>query len=589
MNDRTDRDQDYESVRWEESLLNARECLELANKDQIHPNQLYEFFAQQVPRLTVIYLKSENGRKPLLSKSNRPDGKYVVAFTDIEAARKVVVQYPQFLEISEEPALPFLIKAFRSDSEGVVLNPGFPSRLFLVKQHLSGFILEYATQKLSQLPGAWIPTHNDNFLLVEYKPGAYTTAIYSSEKDANYVAQKAGGKVVLHPWNLIFERCATLNAPAPYLHFGLPEQNLLTPEQVHKIMQGPKMGYVEPVVTTYPFISTQPQVEHISPSQVISTPPLQSEIKPAPVESPISNHGDVPTNHAPFTTPEVQTVLDQAPKVDTSEKLVPNIQVQQDPVVVEENKKIEDPVPFPDKPIDDRNSSTAIPIEKQELQNKETEEILNKDIVTTEKPIEKTMESSVSSSVTESKEVTRTEELLKHQDEPVNDVSSPVTKQEPSEVKQQAEVPPIRQGNQQVAPDVKTGLERLERATIAGQGSTNAWEVCQVLAEIRRIWVIADPDGNMVILAGQDQTPIVDFFTSDSYAYDLIQEAKQQNPKLPKMTPRLVSTKKLYRALASRHTIVWINRTSSIAWTSPMGDTLPYVLQLMMQMEREKN
>jgi hypothetical protein len=139
-----------------------------------------------------------------------------------------------------------------------------------------------------------------------------------------------------------------------------------------------------------------------------------------------------------------------------------------------------------------------------------------------------------------------------------------------------------------VDPDVEAGLKKLERATIEGQGMANGWEVCRAMAELRRIWVIVDHEGNMVILAGQDQSPIVDFFTSERHARNLIEEAHRKNPQLPPMTPRLVSTKKLYRALAPRKPIVWINRGSPEAWTSIMGDTLPYVLQLMEQLEKEK-
>lgn len=72
------------------------------------------------------------------------------------------------------------------------------------------------------------------------------------------------------------------------------------------------------------------------------------------------------------------------------------------------------------------------------------------------------------------------------------------------------------------------------------------------------------------------------------YAQRLIDEAHKNNPSLPPMYPQLVSTKKLYRALSPRQPIVWINRGSSGAWTSVMGDTLPYVLQLMAQLRKEK-
>jgi hypothetical protein len=155
------------------------------------------------------------------------------------------------------------------------------------------------------------------------------------------------------------------------------------------------------------------------------------------------------------------------------------------------------------------------------------------------------------------------------------------------EAKQQEQAAEIASPSRPIDPQVAAGLKKLEKATIEGQGMGNGWEVCRAMAELRRIWVVVDPDGNMVILAGQDQSPIVDFFTSEAHANRLIEEARQKNPNLPPMTPRLISTKKLYRALAPRKPIVWINRGSPEAWTSIMGDTLPYVLQLMGQLQGE--
>lgn len=379
-------------------MLNTREYLELASTKQVSPDELYRFMATQVPELAVLYQVTEGSKKPFLAKGNAPDRRYVVAFSDAEASAVVKVDYPEYMKREEEAALPFLLKAFRSDAEGIVLNPGLPSRLFLNKGYLKELIREYAAEQLAKMPGPWVPTMEQNVLLVEYKKGQYTVAVYLREEDAGAVTQKSGGKPVQRTWSEVLERCRQLGADAPYFHYGLPEQIPFTKEQATRL-----------------FASVQPK-------QVTETPSKTENITP-----------------------------------------------QQ-------------------RPID---------------------------------------------------------------------------------------------------PDVAAGLKKLEKATIEGQGMGNGWEVCRAMAELRRIWVVVDPEGNMVILAGQDQSPIVDFFTSEVHANRLIAEARQKNPNLPAMTPRLISTKKLYRALAPRKPIVWINRGSPEAWTSIMGDTLPYVLQLMGQLQGE--
>jgi hypothetical protein len=377
----------------------------------------------------------------------------VVAFTDVEATRVAQVHHPQYVKMSEEPALPFLIKAYRSEADGVILNPGHSSRLFLAKTLLKSFIREYATEQLAKMPGPWTPSMDQNLLLAEVEKGRYTVAVYVSEADARYVADKLGGVVRQPSWTEIRERCLKLGATAPYFHFGLPEQILLTEQQIERIFGAPLHSFQKK--------QNQALVGEIWENATMSKW-AQNQASVAPVGLP---------------SPSASSQRAQA----------------------------------------DEQDSKQLP-----------------------------------------------------------DSGHPEGKQVP--------YPPV---NRPIDPEVEAGLKKLEKATIEGQGLGNGWEVCRALAELRRIWVLVDPDGNMVILAGQDQSPIVDFFTSPRHAERLIEEARQKNPNLPPMTPRLISTKKLYKALAPRKPIVWINRGSPEAWTSVMGDTLPYVLQLMSQLQKE--
>jgi hypothetical protein len=152
-----------------------------------------------------------------------------------------------------------------------------------------------------------------------------------------------------------------------------------------------------------------------------------------------------------------------------------------------------------------------------------------------------------------------------------------------TEKKEEQEPTQQQQFDPSIPEDVQYGLRVLETATNEGQGMANGWEVCRALADLRRIWVIVDMEGKMVILASQNENQVADFFTSQEYAQTLIDEAHGRNKSLPPMVPRLISTKKLFRALAPTSCVIWINRGSPNAWTSIMGDTLPYVLQLMAQ------
>lgn len=520
---------DCELMYGEEGSLNARECLELVSKDQMRPDQLYEFFANRVSRLVVLYQKSDSGKKPFLSRGNKPGSKYVVAFTDLDAARQVQVHHPNLIEMVEEPALRFLIKAYRSDADGIVLNPGLASRLFVVKHHVLQLMREYAVTKFSQLPGAWVPTLNQNLLLVEYQKGLYTVAIYTSVEDAGFICQKSGGVAVQHPWEVIFDRCRQLKAPAPYLHFGLPEQTPLTYQHAEKIWRGKRNGYVEeePFIHDFMVKASAPEPQKIE--EAVQKPEKQTEQSyqhPEPVE---------PKNLEPKKTAKEQTI----------------VEVKRNPYSIKNQKSPGSEIYVGANQV---KQNDEWPVRSNARSAREDVRQLKPSV------------ESVHSRKNDPK-------LHRNQPAPLPAPPPPRPAQAPSAL---------------ADPAIEAGLKKLERATVEGQGMANGWEVCRAMAELRRIWVVVDPEGNMVILAGQDQSPIVDFFTSSRHAQVLIDEAHQKNPSLPAMTPRLVSTKKLYKALAPRQPIVWINRGSPEAWTSIMGDTLPYVLQLMSQLEKEK-
>ncbi|TCS95068.1 hypothetical protein [Hazenella coriacea] len=495
--------------------MNARKYLELANRGQMNPEQLMDALVVELPKLMILYQKSDAGKKPFLSKGSQPTEKFVVVCSDLDAARTIQVSHPQMVELVEEPALPFLIKAYRSDATGILMNPGLPSCLFMVKSQLLKLIREYAVHKLSQLPGPWIPTMNQNLLLVEHQKGNYTVAVYSDIEDAEYVSKKSGGTVIQHPWSVVFERCYQLKAPAPYLHFGLPEKCHLLPKHMQKIQHGPHAGYVESQHVAHPFVMNEKQ------------PELE----------------------------KIESVLEQSPQLDDKKDEKQGSKVLQEQVMkptISENEG--QPSTGQANESIKQESPVLVKEEKPHIP------IVGKEGIIIQKPSQEAPKSS-----------------------PPIQKEKPQPKLEPSPAVQK----PIQR--KPIDPAVKLGLEKLEKATVEGQGLANGWEVCRAMAELRRIWVVVDPEGNMVILAGQDQSPIVDFFTSERHAQILIDEAHRKNSQLPSMIPRLVSTKKLYRALAPRHPIVWINRGSTEAWTSIMGDTLPYVLQLMSQLEKEKN
>ncbi len=444
--------------------MDVRHYLKRANMNQIGLNELFHLFARQVSNWVVVYQSTGAEKTPFLAKGDHPDSFYVTAFTDEEATNAIQVDFPQYMEVVNEPALSFLLTAYRSRADGIILNPGHDERLFLIKPNVQELIRLYAVEQFRNMTGPWVPTMDGNFLLVEHEKDHYTVTVYLSEDDAEYVAKKSGGQALQHSWEQIEERCRELGAQAPYFHFGLPEQSPFSKAQAQAIYTG-----------SHGKCPAEAKQEKITADQMLK------------------KEGALPTSVVPV------------------------------PASVE-------------RPLPEHLSQSPVSGKKEDIKQSRVP-------------------------YTESENTTHN--LSK--DKP------PLEKQRP------------------IPPDVAAGLKKLEKATIEGQGMGNGWEVCRAMAELRRIWVVVDPEGNMVILAGQDQSPIVDFFTSANHAKQLINEACKKNPDLPPMVPRLISTKKLYRALAPRQPIVWINRGSPEAWTSIMGDTLPYVLQLMSQMHNGKN
>lgn len=599
-------------INEEEDNVNVKEFLQQANGGQWNSERVYEFFVKNISTLFVLYIRAGIDKNPFMTRGNSPGQFFTVAFTDQEATEQVRLQEKYKVELVEEPILPFLLRNFRSQNPGLVLNPGLPSRFYLNKNQLHQLITEYAVHQLSQMQGAWIPTMNDNMLLVEYQQQSYTVAIYARKEDAELMCEEAGGMAVLHNWDAILARAKKVNAQSLFLHFHLPEQMYLSSEHMEKILKGTKQGFQEITPTTH---SYQVRVigEESEPEQVETQPQQAGQVeKPSDpkVQEPHLSQPEAFAQGAFVQQEEPKEEKSYEPHVSQStlEEIVQEKRESQEEAASNLDTKLEEvqEAKSAKKSRPNQVTKSYYPSERSNpysIKNKKEDEfeiyIGGGDVQQTEEEVPLLPRENLNKHQPARKDptISRKEEPVSQKAEPQRNQSvesTPVAEKQ-DRISQQRNTPVqpqkeerMPQGNQGLAPAVREGLERLERATVEGQGMANGWEVCQVLAEIRRIWIIVDQAENMVILAGQDQSPIVDFFTSDVYAQQLIKEAHQNNPNLPPMSPQLVSTKKLYRALAPRQPIVWINRGSPGAWTSVMGDTLPYVMQLMTQMEQEK-
>lgn len=600
-------------INEEEDNVNVKEFLQQAHEGQLNTDRVYEFLVQNLSTLFVLYIRAGIDKNPFLTRGNLPGEFLTIAFTDQAAAEQVRLQESyNNVELVEEPILPFLINTFRSQNPGLLLNPGLPSRFLFNKDQLHQLIIEYSVQQLSQMTGAWIPTMNENMLLVEHQKQSYTVAIYARKEDAELMCQEAGGMAVLHEWDNIFIRAKKVNADSLFLHFHLPEQKYLSSEHMEKILKGKKQGFREKIPITHSYqvrvieqtSASEPEPAESQPAQsepVDPKPQEPQEPKPEAVsqEEPKEEKSYEPHREQPVAASEA-VVQDQARNQQQEVPLNQDVQQEPMPEKAQQPVHAQEPQPQPEQ-----EKKSHFPSERSNpysIKNKKQDEFEiylgggDAQHSEDEVPLLPRKDQQRQQPVSQKPAVPKKEEPVPQPAEPVHqqNQSTPAV-EKPDPIPQQRRTPaqsrreermPV--GNQGLAPAIREGLEKLERATVEGQGMANGWEVCQVLAEIRRIWIIVDQAENMVILAGQDQSPIVDFFTSDVYAQQLIKEAHQNNPNLPPMSPQLVSTKKLYRALAPRQPIVWINRGSPGAWTSVMGDTLPYVMQLMTQMAQEK-
>lgn len=596
--------------------MEVRSLLEKANADHVDPKHLYNTIASTLSTLVVLYQKT-HPQRPLMTRT-RIHSSYVVVFTDLEAAQDVKVEHPENIEMVEEPALPFLIQTYRDEVDGIVINPGHPSRYVLERAQLHALFIEYAVQKCALTSGAWVPTQNESLLLVEYQSQKYTVPIYCRQEDAAKMCEKSGGQPILQPWNRIFAKAQQAGAKSLFLHFNLPEQEYLSSEHVSIIWHGKHRGYVE-----------EKPVKHLFSGQVLTpqgatteadqqdAEPVEEQVMQEPVqqkeafeqENAVETQEQVDMQAKPEV--EVEVKPDVAPKSDSdwlSELVAQHSSSANIESTPKEEQKRES------QEVNDDVSKTAPPTQSKPVESPEQSPKQSE-----EQPSQRENPYSLKSKQSDQLEFYRGQ--AQQEEEPISLL--PKEKKSPSEPKETSSVsqrqpqssqsayqetkPSIQSKrkrkesaakqttqpsqsqpipNRGVDEEIKRGLNRLEEVTVSGEGMANPWDVCQILAEIRRIWVIVDGEGNMVILAGQDQSPIVDFFTSDLHAQRLIDEAHESNPNLPKMQPQLVSTKKLYRALAPRQPIVWINRGSAEAWTSVMGDTLPYVMQLMSQLQK---
>ena len=567
-------------------MLQVQTFLEKANKEIVDTKKLSDFFVGNLMTLFVLYLRVKDKKNPFRVKRKKTGQTFIAAFTDRDAVDKVRLTQQYDVELVEEPILSFLLQTYRSDASGLILNPGLPSCFYILKEYLQKIIVEYAVDQLAKMNGAWIPTKNDHMLLVEYKHGIYTVAIYSRKEDAELMCKEAGGTPILHSWKDIFERAQKVRANSLFLHFHLPEQEYLTNEHLEKIWKGSHQGYQESEPISHPYHiqligqeSKQQTTSDQEASKQETTPSSEQldsqsktvEEKSSDTESePIAKEEEKKPIQHPFTVKETANETENEEKEQTE---TVNQREEQ------EEKKLEQKEREPEKHYPSER------VNPYSIKNKKERELeIYRGGKVEEEPLDFLRAKPEKRKQVKREHDQRKQEKREPEEHQSHILAEPVKKS--NRPPSRKEVPTQKKvGNVGIPEDVRIGLERLEKATIEGQGMANGWEVCQVLAEIRRIWIIVDQQENMVILAGQDQSPIVDFFTSDVYAQRLIDEAHQNNPNLPAMSPQLVSTKKLYRALAPRQPIVWINRGSSGAWTSVMGDTLPYVLQLQAQLQ----
>jgi hypothetical protein len=572
--------------------LSAREYLEKANRFQVKPEELFQYFAIHVSKLTVMYQKSARGKKPLLARSNHPKSKYVVAFTDQDAAKIVNVRQPEYLEMVEEPALPFLLKAYRSNTEGFMFNPGLPSRFFVVRHQLLEWIRHYSLYKFSNQSSAWVIRVGSSILKGVYQSGFSTVVIYTGEHEANKHAEKCGGIATHLEWTKIFQYLERIGSKILFVNYGLPEAFLLNPNQVQVIQDGKRTDYTEATSDEVPIPIPESNQSETAITTDTGKPSREEEASSSTEsawgdwegtfdeEEPLTLSKDVRNTSYAQTKPSI---------VESVQKHLPDTDISAQQSKTNIAKEIQNKIPSKDKQVS-IEKKTVIPVEKQEIlhstttqEDKKISPVSQRTFPAFDNPWDEEEDGFKEkipkpSLFFQSQKKMEAEPVEKLEQKPDNNNSE----QESLPKSQEQQVAPSNVINQS---DIEHGLRVLEKVSNEGHGMANGWEVCRALADLRRIWVIVDMEGKMVILASQNENQIADFFTSEQYAQTLIEEAHRRNTNLPSMVPRLISTKKLFRALAPTECIIWINRGSQTAWTSILGDTLPYVLQLIAQKE----
>ncbi|RAL25646.1 hypothetical protein [Thermoflavimicrobium daqui] len=543
--------------------MNIREWFEYASSNNIPPEQIYQFMTHQVNRIIVLY-QNVNKETPFFAKGNRKNSKLAVAFTDVESARQVQVEQPQFVKMIEESTLSFLIKMIRLDVDGMVINPGLPSRYFLMKQYLKDLLKEFFLVKLTQIPGPWIPTQGQNLLCVDTQQGGWSVAIYASDEDARYMSNQSGinsANIMHHSWQAVFEWCRNyqINTP-PILHYGLPEAISLTPQDMERIVQGPMTGYQEFQPVVHPFVNPIPDYKTHEPKVEKADPVIQ---KPKSEESTLEK-----TN--PVSLPQVSQPINPD-KLD-----VKNEDLSTSPEALNDNSPQNNTK---------SNQNQANPVQPQSNPNSlRSFRQPGTDIYLVPKP-QITMDIAdwpIDDFSTEKDTIIPLSNPLIQKPLPINTVDPAPVNQAPKEYKNPEPKEPTQDENPGVDPDIKENLQRLKQQISTGAG-VNSWAVCNVLAELRKIWVITTNQKGLVILAQENKYPVIDIFTSKEYAQNLIDKERARKPELPPLVPQLVETNKLYRKFERKNPAIYINRSSSVEYRVGLGDPLPYILQRVRQ------
>ncbi|SFI97392.1 hypothetical protein [Thermoflavimicrobium dichotomicum] len=528
--------------------MNIREWFEYANSHNVLPEQFHQFMVNHVQKVVVLYQKV-NEEIPFFAKGNHAKSKFVVAFTDVDAARQVKVEQPEYVKMVEESTIGFLIKSLRLQVDGIVFNPGLPSRYFVMKQYLKDLIKEYLVMKLSQLPGPWIPTQGQHLLCVDANQGSWAVAIYASEQDAKEMCNQSGlhqAAVIQHPWSAVIEWCQRFQIHTPpYLHFGLPEATLLTSQDMDRILRGPQAGYQEFHSVVHDFVAPNPSSSS-DPNRHV-TPPVQEE----------------PVEQKEKTVPQISKPLPQI-----SQPFAPIDELATTSPEVKKEKVSDQSLPNQQSASNDRRWATN-PYRLRNIMTPPGTEIY-----------------------VGPKQVT-----IDISDWPINDLSTErdTILPKPANPQNSTLFQTVSEGsspntkpntendeNADLDQDIREGLNQLKRL-ISDGGGVSSWEVCKVLAKLRKIWVITSQK-ELVILARENGSPVVDLFTSKESAQHIIDQEKAKKPDLPSLTPQLVETETMYKKFAKRNPVVWINRSNANEYRVALGDPLPFVLQLMNQM-----